>query len=83
MTHTMRPSSGDLHPVALVGAGPGDPELLTLKAHRRLADADVVLVDALVPTVMLELCRPDARILDVGKLGYRRHTPRWRCKAQG
>jgi uroporphyrin-III C-methyltransferase len=75
MSAPMTSSPPALHPVALVGAGPGDPELLTLKAARALAAADVVLVDALVPPVMLAPCRPDARVLDVGKLGYGRHTP--------
>ena len=40
--------------VSLVGAGPGDPELLTIKAVRRLNDADLVLYDALVPTEILD-----------------------------
>lgn len=53
--------------VALVGAGPGDPELLTLKAARYLAQADVVLVDALVDPAVLTHARADARIVDVGK----------------
>lgn len=52
--------------VALVGAGPGDPELLTRRAARRLAEADVVLYDALVETEVLELA-PTARRIFVGK----------------
>ncbi len=53
--------------VSLVGAGPGDPGLLTLKAARRLAEADVVFHDALVSDEILELCRPGIRLVSVGK----------------
>jgi uroporphyrin-III C-methyltransferase len=53
--------------VCLVGAGPGDPELLTLKAVNRLRSADVVLHDALVSTEVLALVPPTARVLNVGK----------------
>jgi uroporphyrin-III C-methyltransferase/precorrin-2 dehydrogenase/sirohydrochlorin ferrochelatase len=52
--------------VSLVGAGPGDPELLTLRALRRLRDADLVLNDALVHTELLELA-PKAQRFYVGK----------------
>lgn len=55
------------HPVALVGAGPGDPELLTLRALRRLESADVVLADDLVDARVLALVR--GRLLRVGKRG--------------
>ncbi len=64
-----------LHPVHLVGAGPGDPELLTLKAVRAIAQADVLLVDDLVDPRVLEHARPDARITRVGKRGGLRSTP--------
>jgi len=60
--------------VWLVGAGPGDPELLTLKAVRALREADVVLIDDLVNSAVLEHC-PDARIIPVGKRGGCRSTP--------
>ncbi|MCO7515105.1 uroporphyrinogen-III C-methyltransferase [Pseudomonas guariconensis] len=60
--------------VWLVGAGPGDPELLTLKAVRALRQAQVVLVDDLVNPAMLEHC-PGARVIAVGKRGGCRSTP--------
>jgi uroporphyrin-III C-methyltransferase len=53
--------------VYLVGAGPGDPELLTLKALRLLRDADVVLHDDLVPPEILKLIPRAARVQNVGK----------------
>lgn len=53
--------------VFLVGAGPGDPDLLTLKAARTLGMADVVLHDALVSAEILALISPRARVLNVGK----------------
>jgi uroporphyrin-III C-methyltransferase len=59
----------------LVGAGPGDPELLTLKAVRVLGQADVVLVDDLVNRAVLEHVRPGTRIVEVGKRGGCRSTP--------
>ena len=53
--------------VSLVGAGPGDPELLTVRAARRLAEADVVVHDALVSDAVLSLAPPTAELIDVGK----------------
>jgi uroporphyrin-III C-methyltransferase / precorrin-2 dehydrogenase / sirohydrochlorin ferrochelatase len=53
--------------VALVGAGPGDPDLLTVKARELLADADFVLHDALIAPETLALCGPEAHLEDVGK----------------
>lgn len=61
--------------VYLVGAGPGDPELLTLKAARAIARADVLLVDDLVNDAILEHARADARIVHVGKRGGCTSTP--------
>ena len=61
--------------VYLVGAGPGDPELLTLKAVRALAGADVVLVDDLVHRDTLRHARAGARVIEVGKRGGCRSTP--------
>ncbi len=53
--------------VYLVGAGPGDPELMTLKAARLLSEADVVIHDRLIPLEVLDWCRDDAVKIDVGK----------------
>ncbi len=61
--------------VALIGAGPGDPELLTLKAVKYLRHADVVLVDDLVNPLILDHCHPQARIIHVGKRGGCHSTP--------
>lgn len=55
--------------VYLVGAGPGDPELLTLKAVRALREADVILIDDLVNPVVLTHSRPSTRVVHVGKRG--------------
>ena len=56
--------------VTFVGAGPGDPELLTLKARLALDDADVVLHDRLVPQPILELARREAVVIETGKTGF-------------
>ena len=61
--------------VFLIGAGPGDPELMTLKAARALRLADVVLVDDLVDRGCLAHARADARIIEVGKRGGCKSTP--------
>lgn len=60
--------------VTLVGAGPGDPDLLTLRAVRALAAADVILIDDLADRRVLAYARPGARVLAVGKRGGGRST---------
>jgi uroporphyrin-III C-methyltransferase / precorrin-2 dehydrogenase / sirohydrochlorin ferrochelatase len=57
--------------VTLVGAGPGDPELLTLRALRALRSADVILYDDLVGPEILGYARREARLVQVGKTGHR------------
>ena len=71
------PSPSEFLPgtVSLVGAGPGDPELLTLKAVKAIAAATVLLVDDLVSDAVLAHARPIARIVHVGKRGGCKSTP--------
>ena len=69
LAHATRPGH-----VALVGAGPGDPDLLTLKARKALHEADVVIHDRLVAPEILELARREARIVAAGKEGF---GPAW------
>jgi uroporphyrin-III C-methyltransferase len=73
----MNPSASDFRPgtVTLVGAGPGDPELLTLKAVRAIHTATVLLVDDLVNDAVLAHANPRARIVHVGKRGGCKSTP--------
>ncbi|KAF1024025.1 MAG: Uroporphyrinogen-III C-methyltransferase [Paracidovorax wautersii] len=61
--------------VTLVGAGPGDPELLTLKAVRAIERATLLLVDDLVNDEILKFAAPTARIVHVGKRGGCKSTP--------
>jgi uroporphyrinogen III methyltransferase/synthase len=53
--------------VSLVGAGPGDPQLITVKGLRRLREADVIVYDRLVPPALLREARPEAEMIFVGK----------------
>ncbi len=59
---------GVSHLISIVGAGPGDPELLTIKALTRLQNADVVLYDALTGNEILDLANPGSTKIYVGKL---------------
>ncbi len=61
--------------VILVGGGPGDPELLTLRGFQALADADVVVVDRLAPLAVLDGLREGVEIIDVSKIPHGRFTP--------
>jgi uroporphyrin-III C-methyltransferase len=71
MTQELAPGT-----VALVGAGPGDPGLLTLRGAQLLGQADVVLVDRLVDPGVLEHVRADAEVVDVGKTSWTGTAPR-------
>jgi uroporphyrin-III C-methyltransferase / precorrin-2 dehydrogenase / sirohydrochlorin ferrochelatase len=67
---TAPPASPEYKGVALVGAGPGDPELITVKGRRLLAAADVVVADRLVPGILLGELRPDVEFVDAAKIPY-------------
>ncbi|MGW4154135.1 uroporphyrinogen-III C-methyltransferase [Micromonospora chersina] len=56
--------------VALVGAGPGDPELITVRGWRLLTEAEVVVADRLVPGLLLDELRPDVELVDASKIPY-------------
>ena len=70
----LTPKTSKLGSVALVGAGPGDPGLLTLRALRLLNQADVILHDRLVSPEVLRLARRDAEFVEVGKQAGNHHT---------
>ncbi len=57
--------------VALVGGGPGDPELITVRGRRLLREADVVVTDRLAPRTLLDALEPDVEIIDCGKSAHR------------
>jgi uroporphyrin-III C-methyltransferase/precorrin-2 dehydrogenase/sirohydrochlorin ferrochelatase len=65
-----RGAAGESGSVVLVGAGPGDPELLTLRAVRALQSADVILIDDLVAPEVLDFARREAKKMMVGKSGH-------------
>ena len=71
----IKPSACALGTCALVGAGPGDPELLTLKAVKAIQAASVLFVDDLVNDAVLNHASPTARIVHVGKRGGCISTP--------
>ncbi|MHC4499641.1 MAG: uroporphyrinogen-III C-methyltransferase, partial [Planctomycetota bacterium] len=61
--------------VYLVGAGPGDAELITLKGYQLICGADVILHDHLVPSELLRLAKPGAEVISVGKFASRHTMP--------
>ncbi|HOE43027.1 MAG TPA: uroporphyrinogen-III C-methyltransferase [Rhodoferax sp.] len=72
---TLVPRPGPSGKCTLVGAGPGDPELLTLKALKAIQAASVLLADDLISEEILALASPKARIIRVGKRGGCKSTP--------
>lgn len=60
--------------VILVGGGPGDPDLLTLRGYRALLDADVVVTDRLGPTGLLDVLPTEIEVIDVGKAPHGGHA---------
>jgi uroporphyrin-III C-methyltransferase/precorrin-2 dehydrogenase/sirohydrochlorin ferrochelatase len=70
-----RVKAADSGGVILVGGGPGDPELMTLRGFHALADADVVVVDRLAPLAALDGLREGVEIIDVSKIPHGRFTP--------
>ena len=66
--HYRRRASG----VALIGGGPGDPGLITVRGRQLLAEADVVITDRLAPRELLAELPPDVTVIDAGKVPYKR-----------
>ncbi|MDR1423721.1 MAG: uroporphyrinogen-III C-methyltransferase [Azoarcus sp.] len=79
----VKPSPARLPPgkVWLVGAGPGDPDLLTLKAARLIAAADAIVYDHLIGEGIITLARPDARLIYAGKQSSRHTLPQEQINA--
>jgi len=71
----------DSGPVYLVGAGPGDPGLMTVRALELIEAADVILYDRLIPSAALDRARPDAELLFVGKEGGGESVPQQQTEA--
>ncbi len=82
-----RDTAASLHGgVALVGGGPGDPELITVRGRRLLANADVVVADRLAPQELLAELPPQVEVIDAprSRTGARWHrTPSTRCSSTG
>ncbi|GAA1701045.1 uroporphyrinogen-III C-methyltransferase [Fodinicola feengrottensis] len=70
----VRPTASGIPGVALVGAGPGDPELITVRGRRLLARAEVVVVDRLAPHLLLDELRSDVEVIDAAKIPYGRYV---------
>jgi uroporphyrin-III C-methyltransferase len=66
------PANKAVGTVYLVGAGPGDPDLITVKGLRLIREADVIIYDRLAPSALLREARPDAELIDAGKLPTKR-----------
>ncbi|MEU7002459.1 uroporphyrinogen-III C-methyltransferase [Nonomuraea sp. NPDC046570] len=64
--------------VALVGGGPGDPSLITVRGRQLLAQADVVIADRLAPRALLDELAPDVELIDAAKVPYGRSLPQER-----
>ena len=75
MDPTLDGNEACAHPVMLVGAGPGDPELLTVKALRAVEAADVIVYDKLVSEPILALARKGTTLIFAGKQAKRHHMP--------
>lgn len=71
----MTGANNKMHPVMLVGAGPGDPELLTMKAHRLLHEVDVVIYDRLVSKAVLALIPEETERVFAGKRASNHYMP--------